>query len=93
VCVRLVVWALDAVLLPTQKIYDGPGTSLHWLRRFGAGQCPASTASLLAFVGALAGAALALRWMTGAASRPWGWGSQDVSSFFPPGGRRRPLHV
>lgn len=50
VIVRLSLWGLLVVLLPTQKVWDGPGTSLHWLTMFGAGACPASIASVLLFL-------------------------------------------
>jgi hypothetical protein len=62
---RLVLWVLATILLPTQKVYGGPGTSLHWVGHFGADMCPWSSLSLLIFVMALAFAAVCLGWMSG----------------------------
>ena len=62
---------VELALLPTQHIYDGPGTSWDWVRRFGGISAPAAKLSLLAYVVAFACMALALRWMTSArAPRP-----------------------
>ena len=57
---------VELALLPTQHIYDGPGTSWDWVRRFGGVSAPAAKLSLLAYVVAFACMALALRWMTSA---------------------------
>jgi len=42
---RLAVWAGQIVLLPTQHIYGGPGTSWDWLSRFGGGSGSGRSAS------------------------------------------------
>ena len=62
---RLVLWALATILLPTQKVYVGPGTSMHWVGAFAADVCPWSSISLAAFLVGLAFAASALCWMSG----------------------------
>ena len=65
VVLRLLLWLAELILLPSQKIWDGPGTSWEWLRIFGADGCHAGVlSSVLFWLGALA-AALALSWMTG----------------------------
>ncbi|KAK9803983.1 hypothetical protein WJX72_010372 [[Myrmecia] bisecta] len=61
---RICLWVLETLLLPSQQVWDGPGTSLHWLRMFGVGKCPLSSASHLAFLACWALAALSLRWMS-----------------------------
>ena len=61
---------MELALLPTQHVYDGPGTSWDWVRRLGGVSAPAAKLSLLAYVVAFAGMALALRWMTSAATAP-----------------------
>ena len=53
---RLALWSLQVALLPTQKVWDGPGTSWHWLAMFGAGTCPINIASLLFFLASFAAA-------------------------------------
>jgi len=65
-----VLGLLELALLPTQHVYDGPGTSWDWVRRLGGVSAPAAKLSLLAYVVAFAGMALALRWMTSAAVTP-----------------------
>lgn len=65
VAIRLVLWVAATVLLPTQKVYVGPGTSLRWAGSFGASLCPWSSISLAAFLVALAAAVAALHWMSG----------------------------
>ena len=62
---RLVLWLLATILLPTQKVYVGPGTSMHWVGAFAADVCPWSSISLAAFLASLAFAASALCWMSG----------------------------
>jgi hypothetical protein len=57
---------VELALLPTQHIYDGPGTSWDWVRRFGGVSAPTAKLSLLAYVVAFTCMALALRWMTSA---------------------------
>ena len=32
---RLLLWVVQLLLLPTQQVYDGPGTSWAWLGLFG----------------------------------------------------------
>lgn len=39
----MAVWGAQVALLPTQKIYGGPGTSWDWLARFGGAAAAAST--------------------------------------------------
>ena len=53
---RLGLWGLQMALLPTQKVWDGPGTSLHWLAMFGAGACPFNILSLTLFLACFAAA-------------------------------------
>ena len=67
---RLVLGLVELALLPTQHVYDGPGTSWDWVRRLGGVSVPAAKLSLLAYVVAFAGMALALRWMTSASVTP-----------------------
>ena len=67
---RLVLGLVELALLPTQHVYDGPGTSWDWIRRFGGVSAPAAKLSLLAYVLAFAGMALTLRWMTSAHIAP-----------------------
>ena len=62
---RLLLWVVQLLLLPTQQVYDGPGTSWDWLGLFGEKGCSWSVASTLLFWVGLLGAAGALRWMTG----------------------------
>ena len=62
---RLVLWVLATILLPTQKVYVGPGTSMHWVGAFAADVCPWSSISLAAFLVGLAFAAFALCWKSG----------------------------
>lgn len=69
---RLALWALGAVLLPTQQVYGGPdgAGSYLWLRPFGVAAGPWwPLASLAAFSLTLACLLVALRWMTGAPGR------------------------
>lgn len=54
VALRLGVWGVQVGLLPTQTVWDGPGTSLRWVGMFAAGTCPASTLSLTLFLAAFA---------------------------------------
>ena len=67
---QLVLGLVELALLPTQHVYDGPGTSWDWIRRLGGVSAPAAKLSLLAYVVAFASMALALRWMTSAADKP-----------------------
>ena len=53
------------MLLPSQEIWDGPGTSWDWLRMFGAQGCFAGMLSSVLFWLAVTCAVLALCWMTG----------------------------
>ena len=62
---RLLLWLAELVLLPSQKIWDGPGTSWDWLRIFGAQGCQAGVLSSILFWLGTASAASALCWMTG----------------------------
>ena len=62
---RLLLWAVQLLLLPTQQVYDGPGTSWDWLGLFGEKGCSLSVVSTLLFWVGLLSAAGALRWMTG----------------------------
>lgn len=62
---RLLLWLAELVLLPSQKIWDGPGTSWDWLRIFGAQDCHAGMLSSILFWLGTASAVLALCWMTG----------------------------
>lgn len=65
VMLRLVLWALATLLLPTQQVYGGPGGSSYlWLRLFGVERCPWSLASLISFSLSIAYLMLSLRWMT-----------------------------
>ncbi len=62
---RLALWALAVLLLPTQQVYGGPGGGSYlWLRLFGADRCPAALASLAAFILSTAYLMAALHWMT-----------------------------
>lgn len=65
VFLRLLLWLLSIILLPTQKVYSGPGTSLHWIDRFGASLCPLNSLSAIIFLVSLGFAALSLSWMSG----------------------------
>lgn len=66
VSLRLLLWALAVLLLPTQQVYGGPQASSYlWLRLFGMAGCPWGLASWAAFAAFFAFAVLALRWMTG----------------------------
>lgn len=65
VALRLLLWLVSIVLLPTQKVYSGPGTSLHWIDRFGASLCPWNSASTMLFLISFAYAAASLLWMSG----------------------------
>ena len=56
VVLRLGLWLVLVLLLPTQKVWDGPGTSMHWMTMFGAGSGPVSTASVLLFMAVITGA-------------------------------------
>lgn len=62
---RLLLWLAELILLPSQKIWDGPGTSWDWLRIFGAQGCHAGMVSSILFWLGTASAVLALCWMTG----------------------------
>lgn len=62
---RLLLWVVQLLLLPTQQVYDGPGTSWDWLGLFGEKGCSLSMVSTLLFWVGLLSAAGALRWMTG----------------------------
>ena len=62
---RLLVWLAELILLPSQQIWDGPGTSWDWLRIFGAQGCHAGMVSSILFWLGTASAVLALCWMTG----------------------------
>lgn len=64
---RLLLWLAELLLLPSQKIWDGPGTSWDWLRIFGAQGCHAGMLSSILFWLGTASAVLALCWMTGVA--------------------------
>jgi hypothetical protein len=65
VLLRLALWALAVLLLPTQQVYGGPGGGSYlWLRLFGVDRCPAALASLAAFFLSVVYLMLALRWMT-----------------------------
>ena len=65
VVLRLLLWMAKLILLPSQKIWDGPGASWDWLRIFGAAGCHAGVLSSVLFWLGAASAALALSWMTG----------------------------
>ena len=44
VLLRLVLWALAVLLLPTQQVYGGPsGSSYLWLGLFGVDRCGAGS--------------------------------------------------
>ena len=62
---RLFLWLAELILLPSQKIWDGPGTSWDWLRIFGAQGCHAGMISSALFWLGTASAVVALCWMTG----------------------------
>lgn len=62
---RLVLWLMELILLPSQKIWDGPGTAWDWLSIFGTGHCHAGMLSGCLFWLAAAGAVSALCWTTG----------------------------
>ncbi|KAI3425799.1 hypothetical protein D9Q98_007774 [Chlorella vulgaris] len=66
VMLRLALWFLAILLLPTQQVYGGPGGggSYLWLRLFGIDRCPWSLVSLAAFSLSIVYLMLALRWMT-----------------------------
>ena len=78
VALRLLLWLLSIILLPTQKVYSGPGTSLHWIDRFGASICPWNSASAIIFLISLGFAALCLSWMSG-----WSYAHSDLSTLRP----------
>ncbi|KAK9804057.1 hypothetical protein WJX73_000030 [Symbiochloris irregularis] len=63
VALRVGIWGVQVGLLPTQTVWNGPGTSLRWVHVFAAGTCPLSTLSLTLFLAAFALAGTALLWM------------------------------
>lgn len=65
VVLRLSLWVAELLLLPSQEIWDGPGTSWDWLRIFGAQGCYVGMLSSILFWIAITSAVLALYWMTG----------------------------
>lgn len=68
---------LELALLPVQHIYEGPGSSWQWLARIGGEEAPLAKLSLLCFVTAFLGMALALRWMSGGLNRALTGGTID----------------
>ena len=64
---RSMMWIAELVLLPSQEIWDGPGTSWDWLRIFGSQDCFAGMLSSMLFWMGAASAVLALSWMSGQA--------------------------
>lgn len=66
VMLRMLLWVLAVLLLPTQQVYGGPNGagSYLWLRLFGVERCPWSLASLLAFTLSIVYMMAALQWMT-----------------------------
>ena len=67
VTLRVLCWLLLLALLPTQKIYSGPGTSLDWTELFAIKFSLWNSGSLLLFVLSFAFSAACLRWMSGKA--------------------------
>ncbi|KAK9864087.1 hypothetical protein WJX84_002864 [Apatococcus fuscideae] len=69
VMLRSLLWLVQVVLLPTQSVWQGPGTSYAWLHMFHVESCPWSSISHATFALSFLLAACSLSWMTGVVLR------------------------